>query len=272
MSTLMGSGSRCAHRMRLIGGMLVCLAVCLAAAPASAELILADFEAVPSSSFTPYDLVWTGTASGGTLSAGPGMASNGDGNLPIGQQTAPGLMLQTPYVLSGGTVAGEIVGGASTFFYDSSLALSGLTASGTAVTVPVGTRTMISQPLAGGTFSFVGTDQSTVLLSGTFTDAVITGYQNSRTGAVLSMAVTYTGGKILSALPAGTHTGEFSWDLLSLNSPLAANGQGYLSSFSASATGQFSVTEPVPEPAALAILGVGSLGIAGFVCRRRRSS
>jgi hypothetical protein len=84
--------------------------------------------------------------------------------------------------------------------------------------------------------------------------------------------VTYTGGKILTALPAGTHTGEFSWDILGLTAPLAKNTSQYLSSFSANATGQFSVVDPVPEPGTLVLLGIGGLGLAGLAYRRRHST
>jgi hypothetical protein len=258
--------ARAGRQWKLAVGTAVLLAASLAAASASAELILADFDALPSSSLA-YELIWTG----GTLTAGPGASSNGDGALAPGLQTAPGLMLQTPYVLTGSTVSGEVVGVASTLFYDTSLVLTGLTADGAAASTTVGTRTLLSQALLGGTFAFYGTDQNTLLLGGTIDDAIITGYQNSRTGAILSMSLTYTGGKILGALPAGTHTGQLSWDILGLSSPLTKSAtSGILNSFSANATGQFSVVDPVPEPGTLVLLGMGGLGLAGFVYGRRR--
>jgi hypothetical protein len=274
MTTLMGRVCFCARGVRgrsLFCGAMALLAALLVAASASAELILADFDPLPSSSGAPYELVWTATATGGTLTAGSGALNNGDGASAPSSQTSPGLMLQTPFTtLTGGLIPGEVVGTASTLFYDTSLFLTGLTASGTAGTTTIGSRTLISQVLTSGTFTFLGTDKSTVLLSGTIGDAVITGYQNSTTGAVLSMSVTYTGGKILSALPAGTQTGAFSWDILGLDAKLDKNAQGFLNSFSANATGQFSAVDPVPEPAALVMLGIGGLGLAGYLYRRRR--
>jgi hypothetical protein len=276
MTTFIGTVSPCARvlrRWRLVFGAAVLLAASLVAASASAELILADFGALPSSSLGPYELVWTaGTTTGGTLSAGTGASSSGDGGLGLGSQTASGLVVQTAYLLTGGTVAGEVFSGSSTLFYDASLVLTGLTANVPATPTILGTRTLLSQPLTNGTFAFYGTDKTTLLLGGTIDDALITGYQNYKTGAVLSISVTYTGGKILDAVPASSRAGEFSWDILGLTVPLTTNASGYLKSFDANATGQFSVADPVPEPGTLMLLGIGGLGLAGFVYRRRRST
>ncbi len=83
------------RRWRLIASAVILLAACFAAVPASAELILAEFMAVPSSP-SYYELHWTGSQ----LTTDYGATSNGDGALDVSLQTAPGLEVQTPYWFS----------------------------------------------------------------------------------------------------------------------------------------------------------------------------
>jgi hypothetical protein len=287
MRTLIGRECLCARmvrRWRLIAGAAVLLAASLAAASASAELMLADFVAQPPSP-SLYELVWNGSV----LDEGPGAKGNGygsgggDGNLLSNLQTAPGLLVQAPYSISGlpGGVVDTTAIPQSTYFSDATLILSpvgggsgGIPQNGAAQTTTIGSMTIVSQPLGSGQFQVFTTDLGNpiLLLAGSIESAAITGILGSASGSVLSAQVTYTGGAIWTA--AGSpQTGEFSWSMEGVTPHFSKSvTSGFLAPFSANGTGQFTAADPVPEPGTLVLLSIAGLGLAGFVCRRRRTA
>ena len=162
--------------------------------------------------------------------------------------------------------------GSSTFF-DTTLVLSGLSASATATI----SGPFIQQPLNGGTFDLYSTAAyptlGNLLLSGTFGNAAIDAIGGSPTASILSNTVTYTGGSIYNALLAnnGTNMGGSSFSLTLIGNTLFSVNPvtHYLANFNTSSTGQFSASF-VPEPSAFALYGLGSIGLIVALGRRRR--
>lgn len=241
------------------------LAVCLVAS-AKADTIV-SFSAIPPTPGFP-ELAFNGSG----LHVGTGAQGTGDGNLPVSSQVAGGLEINTPFNVPFVAGRGQTnnVGGSTTFF-DVTLTLSGLSPSAPATT----TGPLIAQPLNGGTFDLYSTaaypSLGTLLLSGTFGSATIDAISPSQSGAVLSNAVTYTGGLIYDAILAGGHivpsTSGFSFSLNS--STNFSQGATFLNGFTADATGLFSANV-VPEPASVILFGLGAIGLIG-VARRRRN-
>ncbi len=201
----------------------------------------------------------------GSFTTGAGSTGDGDGAL-LGLGTDPGLTINTPLTIAPGTLGEQNNLDGSTTFYDVTLQLTGLSASGGA-----GSGPLLNQLLTSGTFLFSSSNSGggpgTPLLGGTFTSAHIVGASNSSSGDELSGTITYNSGLIYSRLVAqgGGITGGNTVALNSI-SPVLGTTSGTLNNFSADGNGTFNVTL-LPEPSAISLLLVG--GAALF--RRRRA-
>lgn len=217
-----------------------------------------EFKPVPVSSNVP-EVIWTGV----NLDEGPGSIGNGDGGLPLGQQTAGGLRVEVPFLING--IAGSqqnLVTGTTTFF-DATLILSGLPA--TAGAVPVGTSLL--QPIGFGEYLFTATD-GTPLLFGQIGDALLTGETGSNAGNTLSGTVTYLGGAVHAAMIAAGYIPAGSMAVsLTADSPFAVGPNQAIAPFGADASGTFDA--PIPEPATFGLLSLAALGL---VARRTRQA
>src|SRR4051812_6856464 len=128
-----------------------------------------------------------------------GSTSNNDGNLPVQNQVAPGLDVETPFILAGPGSVNDVIAG-TTHFYDSSLQFTaGLQANAPAINA----GGVLVQQLSPGSFQLMSTGPAPILLlSGNIAAATfITGIGNA--GAVFSSQdVNYTGGIIFNAMVA----------------------------------------------------------------------
>jgi len=286
------------HAMRAFRGLGFLTAVLLMPAASALAGNLADFEPGPASpnAFTHPEFIWDGFEfyeGPGAVGTGFGNALEGDGDDPIASQDRPGLIVVTPFIIPG--LPGGVVdlNESSTTFFDATLdilplgaATEGFLFSGPTTSTPVlpDSTAVLAQPLAQGAFKLWTTDPDTgvggetLLLEGFASSAVITGIEGSTTGSTLSAFVTYTGGAIFdAAAPDGVEaiSGEFSWSLLDMTSPLGIDGEtGRLFPFNANGVGQFSanpgeldavIPAPAAMPAVLMTLGLASL-------RRRRTN
>jgi len=248
---------------------LAALAAGLVVTVPSFGALLVDFKPFPISPGLK-EVNWTGSQ----LTQGPGLVGNADGTLPPALQAVPGLLIQTPFNIPG-VPGGVASADGSTSFYDVTMTLSGMAASGPAnVNVIMPGLTVLTQPIGLGTFTLWSTDPDgagplgmTELLTGSVNDMVILGLAGATSGSVQSSTVTYTSGAIYNKLVqyGGTLTGSLSWSLLDINGPLGVVGVN-LGSFSANETGQFS-TPIIPEPATIGLMG---LGMAAMLLVKRR--
>jgi len=233
--------------------------------------LLLNFKPVPLSADPELAFMGVGPLAPALRDAA-GSHGNGDGNLPLNQQTAPGLLVDTPLTIPG-SIDGKVPNpNATTSFRDVTLSLTGLEQSGPAY--PAGA--MLGQLLQSGTFTLMSTSgpagtPQTLLLTGTIDNAlVLTNLQGS--GLVLSADVHYTGGVIYNAAAATLGiknmppiAGELSWTLLNMiATPPHASPGTYMPEFTADVNGQFSY---VPEPS---VLWMFALSAAGLLRRRRR--
>ncbi|MCD4727636.1 MAG: PEP-CTERM sorting domain-containing protein [Pirellulales bacterium] len=266
----------------------ILLGAFLAASAASAgSITLVDsFAPLPVSPYI-YEMIWTGSElyeGPGAIGTGFGTGGSGDGELSGTLQHAPGLVVQTPFVITGipGSEFNTVSLPYSTIFFDATLdiiptasgATMGIPAAGPAVTV----GGVIIQPLGSAAFEIWSTDpmetpgpdveNPILLLAGTIESAAITCLLGSSTGSTLSADVTYSGGIILEAAELTLAKGEFSWSLLDATPLFSVDAStGYLAPFEANATGHFSA---IPEPGTLVLLGFGAFGLAAYAWRKRR--
>jgi len=136
-------------------------------------------------------------------------------------------------------------------------------------TSPGGT---FSQGVSGGTFDIY--EGSTVYLEGTFGPATLFGTDGGSSASInlVSDSVTYTGGTDFSSALWQATNGSLSF---SLNAdPSISAGQFSLAPFVANDTVTFDALPGVPEPSAMAGLGMGLLGLLGLGClaARRRAT
>ncbi|HEY7089758.1 MAG TPA: hypothetical protein VH518_16795 [Tepidisphaeraceae bacterium] len=229
---------------------------------------IADFKPAPTSPGIP-EFVFTRAFGGAPVfRAGPGSASNNDGNLPLQNQTAPGLDVETPFILAGPGALNDLIAG-TTHFLDASIQFTaGLQANSPALFA----GGLFIQSLSPGSFQIMSTGPAPVaLLTGNLSAAsFISGAGGA--GAVLNASsVNYTGGIIYNALLAngGNPNGnDFSISMVDVTPIFGINANdGFLNDFTANATGLFSVNTIVPEPATLTT----ALALAaGMVLARRR--
>jgi hypothetical protein len=219
--------------------------------------------------------------------AGPGSVGNGDGNLPLASQSPPGLELKTPLTITNAdgsnSYGRQSNGDGSTTFYDTTLILTGLAASGPSTTFNPGVQ-FDFQSLGSGGFTiyqsqaggYSPSSPPPVLLSGTIVSATISGIDGSNIGNMLTTTVAYTGGAIFNKLVAqgGSTTGSLTVNLGLINAPLpqspvfAIGGPpGFLLPFSATGQAIFD-TPKVPEPSTAVLVLSG--GISVLALRRIR--
>src|SRR5436190_14391242 len=159
---------------------------------------LVDFKPVPVSPNIP-EFQFSRALGGGVpvFRGALGATSNNDGNLPVQNQTAPGLDSETPFILAGPGSLNDLIAG-TTHFFDSSLQFTaGLQANAPAINA----GGVLVQQLSPGSFQLMSTGPAPILLlSGNITAAsFIVGTGNA--GAVFSSQdVNYTGGVIFHAL------------------------------------------------------------------------
>jgi len=238
-----------------------------------AAVQLASFEAGPISKNLP-ELRWDVTQAVELQTSFPGSGSltNGDGDLPVSSQSAPGLSLQiaSPLSFIGSGIHGMNPNspGGSTLFYDTSLILSGWVRTADATSNDGVLAQRLGPQIQGGqtaTFSFYSThfppSADTLLLTGYVDDARLIGLDGGGVATMLSNNVHYTGGAVYDQLIAqgGNPVGKLSWTLLLDSDPnamLQLDGSGKnIAPFAANMSGLFNVNA-IPEPATLSMLGI----------------
>src|SRR3954466_5089509 len=194
-----------------------------------------------------------------------GSTSNNDGNLPLQNQTAPGLDSETPFILAGPGSLNDLIAG-TTHFFDSSLQFTaGLQANAPALNAG---GTFIQQ-LSPGSFQLLSTGPAPILLlSGNIgTGSFVVGTGNA--GAVFNASgINYTGGIIFNALVGSggsVNNNSMSISMVDVTPQFNIAGDGFLGDFTANATGLFNANV-IPEPASITLLMLA----AGTLLFRRR--
>src|SRR3954469_24476763 len=171
------------------------LAIC---SLASASTIV-DFKPNPVSPLIPEFRFSRPPAGGAPEFRGAlGSTSNNDGNVPVQNQTAPGLDSETPFILAGPGSLNDVIAGTS-HFYDSSLQfISGLQAYGPAIP-PAFAGFPYIQPLSPGSFQLLSTGPAPILLlSGNIVASSFVVGTGDAGSYFDSHDVTYTGGIIFN--------------------------------------------------------------------------
>jgi len=238
------------------------LAICSLASAAT----IVDFKPNPVSPTTP-EFQFSRALGGGVpvFRGALGSTSNNDGNLAVQNQTAPGLDVETPFILAGPGSVNDVPAG-TTHFYDASLQFTaGLQANAPAINA----GGVLVQQLSPGSFQILSTGPAPVLLlSGNMSAAsFVVGIGNAGS-AFSSQDVNYTGGIIFNALVAagGTVNGNsMSISMTDVLPNLSIAGDGFLGDFTANATGLFNATT-IPEPTSLALIAIA---MGSLLLRRR---
>jgi hypothetical protein len=227
---------------------------------------IVDFKPNPVSPTTP-EFQFSRALGGGVpvFRGALGSTSNNDGNLPVQNQTAPGLDSETPFILVGPGSLNNFAAG-STHFYDSSLQL---TAGFQANAPAINAGGVLVQQLSPGSFQLMSTGPGPILLlSGTMSAASFIVGAGDAGSVFSSQDVNYTGGIIFNALVAagGTVNGNsMSVSMTDVTPNLNIAGDGFLGDFTSNATGLFNAST-VPEPTSLALIAIA---MASFFFRRR---
>src|SRR3954449_1070287 len=122
---------------------------------------IVDFKPTPTSPNIP-EFQLSRALGGGVpvFRAALGSTSNNDGNLPVQNQTAPGLDSETPFILAGPGSVNDFAAG-TTHFYDASLQFTaGLQANAPAINA----GGVLVQQLSPGSFQILSTGPAPILL------------------------------------------------------------------------------------------------------------
>src|SRR4051794_13142447 len=225
---------------------------------ASAGTIV-DFKPTPVSPTTP-EFQFSRALGGGVpvFRGALGSTSNNDGNLPVQNQTAPGLDSETPFILAGPGSVNDFAAG-TTHFYDSSLKFTaGLQANGPAIP-PAFAGFPYIQPLSPGSFQLLSTGPAPILLlSGNIVASSFVVGTGDAGSYFDSHDVTYTGGIIFKAMVANGYSlsgNSVSISRTAFTPKFTIPGNGFLTYFTANATGLFNANA-VPEPASLTLIAM----------------
>src|SRR6476469_2463899 len=130
------------------------IAASLSICAVSNAATIVDFKPTPTSPNTP-EFQFSRALGGGVpvFRGALGSTSNNDGNLPVQNQTSPGLDSETPFILAGPGGVNDFVAG-TTHFYDSSLQFTaGLQANAPAINA----GGVLIQQLSPGSFQLMST-------------------------------------------------------------------------------------------------------------------
>src|SRR4051794_18184391 len=201
------------------------VAICSLASAAT----IVDFKPNPVSPTTP-EFQFSRALGGGVpvFRGALGSTSNNDGNLPVQNQTAPGLDSETPFILAGPGSVNDFAAG-TTHFYDSSLQFTaGLQANAAAVNA----GGILVQQLSPGSFQLLSTGPAPILLlSGNISAASFVVGAGDAGSVFSSQDVNYTGGIIFNALVAsgGSPNGNsMSVSMTDVIPNLNISGDGFL--------------------------------------------
>ncbi len=202
------------------------------------------------------------------------------------QQYAPGSLLTAKWTQA----SGSNHGGTFTIttdvnwanLIDGTTGVALLTFTGSSTVAPYTAGPYKIQDTISGTFSIEGLDGShgndtgVNILSGSFSEILLSGLTGSKTAAVTAdtglsppSSVTYAS-DVFTGLAGGGTDNAFTLSIGNLDNAIGLNGSGNLKTFSGVPTGSFSsAAAVVPEPAAWGLMLVG-FGAVGAMIRRRK--
>ena len=213
------------------------------------------------------------TANSAAQAAGPAQfasVTGGNGTFTYTSGAAGGLTLGAPFYASLDLPsAGSVVNNPAL------VSFSGLANSGTVTTAMLGGNTLFQQQLTGGAFNITNAAGTTVLLSGTFSAADLSGTIGTNQAGVDTnfFNVVYTGGLYASLANAalGVNAADkFNFSLINVTPALSQSGS-YINSFTSAGNGQFTGFILTPEPGTWAAFAFTGFGVMGLVLRARKS-
>jgi hypothetical protein len=135
------------------------------------------------------------------------------------------------------------------------------------VTPAIFPGSLVDQPINPLTFSIIENGTGKNLLSMQATSADLIGLVGSFNGSISATKTNIFTSDYTAFTPSATES--FNLGLGTLSQPLAAGAGGFLSNFLANVNGQFSTDSLVPEPASVALLGIGVLSVTVVTALKR---